>query len=83
MGNFRATKKIKSITSVIHATTGTAGSYGFTCAKRLASVNMGQINVGASYDFAGLRFPKVPAIGDQVPFVFLPFPSTAIMLLNW
>lgn len=58
--NLGATKKIKSITSVTHATTGTAGSYGFTVAKRLASVNMGQINVGQTYDFAGLKFPKVP-----------------------
>lgn len=58
--NLGATKKIKSITSVQHASTGTAGNYGFTVAKRLASVNMGQIAVGASYDFAGLKFPKVP-----------------------
>lgn len=58
--NLAATKKIKSITSVTHATTGTAGSYGFTCAKRLATVQMGQINVGTSYDFAGLKLPKVP-----------------------
>lgn len=57
--NIGATKKIKSITSVIHATTGTAGSYGFTVAKRLATVQMGQINVGMSYDFAGLKLPKV------------------------
>jgi hypothetical protein len=58
--NLGATKKIKSITSVTHATTGTAGSYGFTCAKRLASVNMGQINVGMTYDFAGIKLPLVP-----------------------
>lgn len=55
-----ATKKIKSIASVQHATTGTAGSYGFTVAKRLASVQMGQINVGMTYDFAGLKLPRVP-----------------------
>lgn len=58
--NLGATKKIKSITSVQHASTGTAGNYGFTVAKRLASVNMGLINLGASYDFAGLKLPKVP-----------------------
>ena len=54
-----AGKKIKSITSVTHATTGTAGSYGFTVAKRLCSVNMGQPNVGMTYDFAGIGLPKV------------------------
>ena len=58
--NLGATKKIKSITSITHVTTGTAGSYGFTVAKRLASVNMGLINLGSTYDFAGLKFPKVP-----------------------
>ena len=58
--NRAATKKIKSITSITHATTGTAGSYGFTVAKRLATVPMGQIYVGMSYDFAGLKLPKVP-----------------------
>lgn len=58
--NLGATKKIKSITTVTHATTGTAGNYGFTVAKRLATVQMGQIYVGMSYDFAGLKFPKVP-----------------------
>lgn len=55
-----AGKKIKSITSVQHATTGTAGSYGFTVAKRLTAVNMGQPNVGMNYDFADLGLPKVP-----------------------
>lgn len=55
-----AGKIIKSITSVQHATTGTAGSYGFTVAKRLCSVNMGQPNVGMTYDFAGIGLPKVP-----------------------
>ncbi len=58
--NRAAGKLIKSITSVTHATTGTAGSYGFTCAKRLATVPMGQINTGMSFDFAGLKLPKVP-----------------------
>lgn len=58
--NLGATKKIKSITSVIHATTGTAGNYGFTVAKRLATVNMGLINIGMNYDFASLGLPKVP-----------------------
>lgn len=58
--NLGATKKIKSITSVQHATTGTAGNYGFTCAKLLATVQMGQINVGMSYDFAGIKLPRVP-----------------------
>lgn len=55
-----ATKKIKSLTSITHATTGTSGSYGFTCAKRLASVQMGQIYVGMSYDYASLGLPKFP-----------------------
>jgi hypothetical protein len=57
--NLGATKKIKSLTSVQHATTGTAGSYGFTVAKLLAAVNMGQIYTGVSYDFAGLGLPRV------------------------
>lgn len=57
--NLGATKKIKSITSVQHASTGTAGSYGFTVAKLLAAVNMGQIYTGMSFDFAGLGFPRV------------------------
>lgn len=51
---------IKSITSFQHATTGTAGSYGFTCAKLLTSQSMGQPNVGLSFDFAQLAAPKIP-----------------------
>jgi len=59
--NLAVGKQIKSLTSVIlNASTGTAGSFGYTCAKRLASVHMGQINLGMSYDFAGLGLPKVP-----------------------
>ena len=58
--NRGATKKIKSITSVQHATTGTAGNYGFTVAKRLCAVNMGQPNIGTTNDFAQIGLPKVP-----------------------
>jgi hypothetical protein len=55
-----AGQTIKSITSFIHATTGTAGSYGFTCAKFLTAQAMGQPNIGVSLDFAQLAAPEVP-----------------------
>lgn len=54
-----AGQPIKSITKFQHATTGAAGSYGFTLTKTLACVNMGQIYSGMTYDYAQLGLPVV------------------------
>ncbi len=51
---------IKTVTSVIlSATTGTAGNFGVTCARRLLTVPMGQVNAGVALDFAGTGLPRV------------------------
>lgn len=50
---------IKSIQTIQHATTATAGSYGITCARRLTQVNMGLANIGLNYDFAQLGMPEI------------------------
>lgn len=41
------------------ASTGTAGSWGITASRKLTMNTMGQVNVGMSYDFAGVGMPKV------------------------
>jgi hypothetical protein len=50
---------IKSITSITHATTGTAGNYGVTCAKQVLAEPMGQPNIGIGLDFAQAKMNKV------------------------
>jgi hypothetical protein len=52
---------IKTIVSANTATsTGTAGNFGFTCARLLTTKNMGQIYTGMSYDYAQVGLPAVP-----------------------
>lgn len=55
-----AGQSIKEITKcAIATTTGTAGSFGFTCSRLLATKQLGLINVGVSYDFAQIGMPIV------------------------
>ena len=55
---------IKAIQSVrLTATTGTAGNFGVTCAKRLAPFPIGAVNIGVLYDFAQLGMPIIPDSG--------------------
>lgn len=68
-----AGQPIKSITKFQHATTGTAGSYGFTLTKTLAAVNMGQIFSGMTYDYAQLG---LPVVADNACLAFIVLSST-------
>lgn len=54
-----AGQSIKSITSITHATTGVAGNYGFTCAKRILAEPMGQPNIGISLDYAQAKMGRI------------------------
>lgn len=55
-----AGETIKSIQTVtVLATTGTAGNFGVTVAKRLAVFPMMQVNVGGVLDFAGTGLPRI------------------------
>lgn len=55
---------IKSIQSVrLTATTGTAGSFGITCAKLVCEFPSGTPNMGTIFDFAQLGMPVIPDSG--------------------
>ncbi len=55
-----AGETIKSIQNLtVLATTGTAGNFGVTVARRIAAIPMMQVNVGGILDFAGTGLPRV------------------------
>lgn len=50
---------IKSIQSIIHATTGTAGNYGVTLCRRLSSISCGNVAYVSIVDAINLGLPQV------------------------
>jgi hypothetical protein len=55
-----AGQTIKTITSITHVSTLTAGNYGFVCGKRILTEPMGQPNIGIGLDYAQCKMGKVP-----------------------
>lgn len=62
------------------ATTGTAGSWGIVAVKTLASLNMGQANIGVNLDFAQLGFNDIPSTAHL--YLFLISSTTASGTIN-
>ncbi|WP_019500840.1 hypothetical protein [Pseudanabaena sp. PCC 6802] len=55
-----AGQPIKTVTNVtLSGSTGTAGNFGVTCARRILTAAMGQVNIGANLDFAGTGLPRI------------------------
>jgi hypothetical protein len=61
-------EKIRAIGNIIHATTGTAGSYGITATRRLATIGAPLANYPNERDWAQLGFPRVH---DQACLFFI------------
>lgn len=60
-GNFAYDSgQIKKIQRVTHASTGTAGNYGFTCTRRIATIPLLAANFQRDMDWSALGLPPIP-----------------------
>ena len=74
--------QIKKIRRVTHATTGTAGSYGFTCTRRLASIPLLAAAFQRDMDWSALGLPVVPNDACLTMIELCGTTSTGIVLGN-
>jgi len=73
---------IKSIQTIQHATTGTAGSYGITATRSLGGLSLGLANSGVVADWAGLGLPQVPNDACIFPIMICGTTSTGVLYGN-
>lgn len=73
---------IKSIQTIQHVSTGTAGNYGITATKPLGGLSLGLANSGSVADWAALGLPKIPNDACIFPIVICGSTSTGTLYGN-
>lgn len=73
---------IKSIQTIQHATTGTAGNYGITATKAIGGLSLGLANNGSVADWASLGLPRVPNDACIFPIMICGTTSTGTLYGN-